>query len=240
MLNQLKKDLQKLSDKNRAIQCQRFFKTGKGEYGDGDKFIGISCGDMRKIARQYVSMSLVDLQKLINSQIHEHRQVALFILVNKYKKIKNTDVSKTAQQDRKKIVNFYLKNTKKINNWDLVDCSAHYIIGAYLLDKPDRKILYKLAKSKNLWEKRIAVISTFAFIRDGQFDDFLRISLTLLRDDHDLIHKAVGWMLREVGNRDQTIEEEFLKKYYKQMPRTMLRYAIEKFTEDKRQRYLKK
>ena len=230
MLDRIKKDLNKLGTKKRAEASAWFFKTGKGEYGEGDVFLGITVPEQRKIAKKYFNLSLNNLKILISSKIHEYRLISLFILINKYKKSDN--------KDKKKIFNFYLKNTKCINNWDLVDISAPNIVGDYLLSK-DKKILYKLAKSKNLWERRISIISTFRFIRENQFKDTLKISEILLNDEHDLIHKAVGWMLREIGKRDQKIEEKFLKKYYKTMPRTMLRYAIEKFEENKRKSYLK-
>lgn len=227
-LSELKKELKTLSNPERAKNLQRFFKTGKGEYGEGDVFLGIEGGvpAKRKIAKRYFDLNFKGLQKLLDSKIHEHRFMALIILINRFNK------------EEKKVFDFYIKNTRNINNWDLVDVSAHKIMGQYLLNK-DRKILCKFAKSKNLWEKRIAIISTYAFIREEEFDDILKISEIFLDDEHDLIHKAVGWMLREVGNRDRKVEEKFLKKYYKKMPRTMLRYAIEKFPEDLRQKYLK-
>jgi len=225
----LKKDLNTLGNPDQVKPLERFFKTGEGEYGEGDKFLGVSVPDQRKIAKRYQDLSLDDVQKLLDSRIHEHRQVALIILTHQYKRSK----------DKKKIADLYLKNTKNINNWDLVDISAPKILGDYLLDK-DRSVLYKLAKSKNLWEKRIAILSTYAFIKHAQFDDTLNISEILLNDKHDLIHKAVGWMLREVGKKNQAVEERFLRKHYKKMPRTMLRYAIEKFDEKKRKYYMKK
>lgn len=234
MLNQLKKDLQKLANPTKAKTALWFFKTGQGEYGEGDKFLGVSVPNQRTIAIKYKDLAITSLQSLLSSKIHEYRLTALFILVSQYNQAKKDG------QKKKEIVDFYLKNTPNINNWDLVDSSAHYILGGYLLDEPDRKILYKLAKSTNLWEKRIAIISTLAFIRANQFDDTLRIAEVLLNDKHDLIHKAVGWMLREVGNRNLKVAEEFLQRYYRQMPRTMLRYAIEKFSENKRLSYLKK
>jgi 3-methyladenine DNA glycosylase AlkD len=174
------------------------------------------------------------LQKLLSSKIHEYRLVALLILVQKYK-----SADAKALADKKEIVDFYLKNTKNINNWDMVDLSAHKILGEYYLDK-DRKIIYMLARSKNIWERRIAVLTTFQFIKNNQFEDALKIAKMLLNDQHDLIHKAVGWMLREIGKRNQKVEEKFLMKYYKSMPRTMLRYAIERFSEKKRKFYLTK
>ncbi len=231
MLNQLKKDLKKLANPEKASILQRFFKTGKGEYGEGDVFLGITVPEQRKIAKKYSELPLKETRKLLSGKIHEHRLTALLILVIKYKKADDTD--------KKKISHFYIKNFKHINNWDLVDLSSEKILGDYLLEK-DKSLLYRLAKSKNLWERRIAVITTFAFIRNNRFNDTLKISGLLLNDRHDLIHKAVGWMLREIGKRDQEVEEKFLKKHYRKMPRTMLRYAIEKFDEKKRQFYLKK
>ena len=229
MLKQLKADLQKLHDPKRAKALARFFKTGKGEYGEGDVFIGIKVGGQRRVAKKYTALNFTSLQKLIGSKYHEHRLVTLLILVNKFQK--------TNEKEKEKIIDFYLKNAKRVNNWDLVDLSAPKLLGPYLLDK-DRKILYKLACSKNLWEKRIGMMATATFIREGQFEDTFKIAKILLEDKHDLIHKAVGWMLREVGKRDQKAEEKFLKKHYQAMPRTMLRYAIEKFDETKRQAYL--
>ena len=227
MLKNLKRDLQKLAYPEKAEILQRFFKTGKGQYGQGDIFLGITVPDQRKVSKKYINLNLNNLEKLLHSKIHEHRLVALLILVEKYKK------------DNRKIYNFYLKNTNKINNWDLVDLTAHKIIGNYLLDKP-RNILYKLAHSKNLWQKRIAIIATFEFIRNNQFQDTIKISKILLADKHDLIHKAVGWMLRELGKRDEQVLIKFLKQHAHHMPRTMLRYSIEKFPEKKKKYYLKK
>ena len=230
MLSQLKKDLKKAGNKKQAKLLQRFFKTGKGEYGEGDVFLGIKVPVQREIAKKYYNLNLPKIQQLLESKIHEYRLVALIILKAKYKKADDNE--------KARIFNFYIKNTKKINNWDLVDISAPGIVGDFLLDKK-RKILYDLAESRNLWEKRISIISTFAFIDNGEFDDSLRIARILLYDKHDLIHKACGWMLREIGKKDQKVEEKFLKQYYKKMPRTMLRYAIERFEEKKRLRYLK-
>ena len=230
-LTQLKKELKKISSPRQAKILQRFFKTGKGEYGEGDIFLGIKVPEQRKVADKFQELSLKDIEKLLNSKIHEYRMSALFILIKQYEK--------ADEEYKKEIFNFYLKNTKNINNWDLVDLSAPKIVGDYLLNKP-RKILYKLARSSNLWERRIVIISTWIFIKNNEFDDTLKIAKILLNDKHDLIHKAVGWMLREVGKRDQKIEEEFLKKYYLKMPRTMLRYAIERFNEKKRKFYLGK
>jgi len=227
MLNEFKKDMNKLKNPKKAKLLSGFFKTGKGEYGEGDVFLGIMVPQQREVSKKHRYLSLNDLQVLLNSKIHEYRLTALFILIYQYQKAGN----------KKAIVNFYLKNTKNINNWDLVDLSAPRILGDYLISK-DRKILYKLAKG-HLWDKRIAILATFAFIAKKDFNDSLRIAEILLKDKHDLIHKAVGWMLREIGKRDRITEEKFLKKHCKNMPRTMLRYAIEKFDEKKRGFYLK-
>jgi len=234
MLEKIKKDLQKLSSKKRAKQCLRFVKVGKGEYGEKYIFAGIKTPDQRVLAKRYININLSDLQKLIISPTQEYRQTALLILVYKYQKAKTT-------KEKTMIYDFYIKNHKYIDSWGLVDVSAWHVVGQHMNEFPQKKnLLYDYVKSKDLWERRIAIVSTFAFIRQNQFTDTLKISKILLNDEHDLIHKAVGWMLREVGKRDQQIEEEFLQKYYKQMPRTMLRYAIEKFPENLRQKYLKK
>ena len=230
-LFQLKKELKELSNSKQAKNLQRFFKTGKNEYGEGDIFLGVKVPIQRKIAAKFQNLSLKDIEKLFGSKIHEHRMTSLFILISKYEK--------ADEREKKIIFNFYLKNIKNINNWDLVDISAPKIVGDYLMEKP-KEILYKFAKSKNLWKKRIAIISTYAFIKNNEFDDALKISEILIADKQDLIQKAVGWMLREIGKRDQKIEEKFLKKYYLKMSRTMLRYAIERFDENKRKFYLKK
>ena len=229
MLSLLKKDLHKLANPEKAKLLQRFFKTGRGEYGEGDVFLGIIVPDQRKIAGKYKFLNLKDIQYLLNSKFHEERMVALFILVEQYKK--------GDELLRKKIFDFYLNNTKKINNWDLVDLSAVKIIGHYLYGK-DKSVIYKFIKSKNIWERRIAVMATLYFINQKQYKDALQVCENLLHDNHDLIHKATGWMLREIGKRNMDVEEEFLKKYYKIMPRMMLRYAIEKFDIKKRQFYL--
>ena len=230
-LIQLKKELKELSDPKQAKILQGFFKTGKGEYGEGDMFLGVKVPIQRKVVTSFRGLPQKDIEKLLNSKIHEYRMTVLLILIDQYEK---------ANESEKKIIfNFYLKNSKSINNWDLVDISAPKIVGDYLMRKP-RTVLYKFARSRNLWQRRIAIISTFTFIRNNDFDDTLKISKMFLSDEHDLIHKAVGWMLREVGKRDQRIEEEFLKKHYSKMPRVMLRYAIEKFDENKKKFYLRK
>ena len=230
MLSQLIKELEKEGSPEQAEVLQKFFKTGKGDYGEGDVFLGIKVPVQRKIAKKYYGLNLYKLQELLNSKIHEHRLTSLIILTDKYKK--------SSEENKGNIFNFYLKNAKNINNWDLVDLSAPKIVGDFLSDNK-KNILYELVQSENLWEKRIAIVSTFAFIKKHEFDDTLMIADELLNDTHDLIHKAVGWMLREVGKRNQEILEGFLKEHYKKMPRTMLRYAIEKFDEGKRKKYLR-
>ncbi len=230
---EVEKVLEELSSDTRADSSRWFFKTDPGEYGEGDEFIGVKVPDQRKVAKKYKDLPLEEVQKLLDSPIHEHRLTALFILVSQYERTKD-------EKDKKRIYDLYLKNIAKgnVNSWDLVDSSAHKIAGAYLQDK-DRDKLYDLADSDNLWEQRTAIIATAWFIKNDQFGDTLLISEKLLDHEHDLIHKAVGWMLREVGNRDFVTEDDFLKKHYMDMPRTMLRYSIEKFPEPTRQKYLK-
>jgi 3-methyladenine DNA glycosylase AlkD len=223
----IKKEMKKMADPEKARILQRFFKTEPGQYGEGDIFLGIIVPKIRIVARKHRKIKLSEASKLLKSKIHEERLLAVFILVDKFQ----------AEAEKKKIVDLYLKNTRYINNWDLVDLSAGKIIGAYFYERP-KKILHKLARSKNLWERRIAIIATSYFIGKDKFNDTLKISEILLSDRHNLIHKAVGWMLRETGKRSQRIEEGFLKKHYKKMPRTMLRYAIEKFSEKLRKAYL--
>jgi 3-methyladenine DNA glycosylase AlkD len=230
-LERLRLDLKRLANPEKAKLLSRFFKTGPGEYGEGDVFLGIMVPEQRKVAKKYSGLSLPEIQDLLTSKIHEHRLVSVFILVSKYQK---ADPS-----GKKDIYDFYLRNTKNINNWDLVDMSAPKIMGDHLLER-DKSILYKLARSDNLWERRISILSTAAFIDKHQFEDSLKISELLLGDKHDLIHKAVGWMLREMGKKDQEVEEMFLRKHHKVMPRTMLRYAIERFEEKKRKAYMAK
>jgi len=230
-LIQLKKELKNLAKPKQAKILQRFFKTGPGEYGEGDVFLGIKMPIQRKVEEKYLNLSVSDLQKLLKDQIHEYRMVGLLILVGKYKQ--------AGLKEKKELFNFYLKNTRNINNWDLVDVTCPNIVGDYLLDKP-RYILYRLVKSKSLWDRRIAIISTFAFIRSNDLKDAFKLSAILLNDKHDLMHKAVGWMLREAGKKDQTALERFLNRHAKIMPRTMLRYAIERLSEPKRKFYMKK
>jgi 3-methyladenine DNA glycosylase AlkD len=227
----LKKDIATQKDPAYAKNLQRFFKTGKGEYGEGDVFLGLRVPQCRAIATAYADdISLKDLTTLISSPFHEERLVALLILVEQFK---NANTRK-----QKNIYNYYLSHTQYINNWDLVDLSAHHIVGAHLFTM-SHATLFALAKSDNLWERRIAVVATFYFIKEHAYDSSLAIAELLLKDPHDLIHKAVGWMLREVGKNNIAIEKKFLDTHVKQMPRTMLRYAIERFPEKERQRYLK-
>lgn len=234
MNKELEIRLKKESNVKKAKILSGFFKTGKGEYGEGDIFLGITVPIQRKIAKDFSYISFKDIQELLDNKIHEKRLIALIILIIKYNKaLKEKD-----ENTKKEIFELYLKNSKNINNWDLVDLSAPNIVGDYLIDKP-KEALYKMANSDNLWDKRIAIISTFTFIRKNYFNDTIKISNILLNDPHDLIHKAVGWMLREIGKRDLLVLRRFLEENYKKMPRTMLRYAIEKFEQKERQKYLK-
>jgi len=231
-LKNLKNDLRSFQRLEKAKILMRFFKTGKGEYGEGDEFLGLMTDETRSVAKKYFDLPLADISKLLASKLHEERVVAVMILAKRFNK---ADLS-----GKKEIYDFYFENISGINDWDLVDSSAPIIVGGYLyLSGETREVLYKLVKSNNLWKKRIAMMATFYFIKERDFSDALKIAEILVNDSHDLIHKAVGWMLREVGNRDIGTEEKFLEKYYKQMPRTMLRYAIEKFPEEKRQKCLK-
>jgi len=221
--------LQKMGDKEDARFLQGFFKTGPGQYGEGDIFLGIRVPAVRKLAKECKSLSIEEALSLLHSPYHEVRLFALIFLVNTF--------AKADEPTQKKIYDLYLANTKYINNWDLVDLSAPNIMGAFLSER-SRKPLYKLAKSKILWKRRIAVLATFYFIRNNQFEDFIRIAEILLHDKEDLIHKAVGWMLREVGKRDIGYLESFLRKHCRTMPRIMLRYAIERFTPERRKIFL--
>jgi len=230
IIRNIRKKLQQLGSEEKAKVLKKFFKTGPGEYGEGDVFIGVGVPELRKMVKEYPDITIEESVQLLRSRIHEERMLALLILVGKYSK-GNEDV-------KKRIYELYLQHTKFINSWDLVDGSAHHIVGDFLMDK-SKEPIYRLAKSNNLWERRIAILSTFRFIKYDNYLETLKISRILLTDEQDLIHKAVGWMLREIGKRHISTEEIFLKKYYKRMPRTMFRYAIEKFPESKRQKYLK-
>jgi 3-methyladenine DNA glycosylase AlkD len=226
----VRRELQSLADPDKAVILQRFFKTGPGQYGEGDVFIGVTVPQSRQVAKKFIKLPLVEVKVLLYSGLHEERLVALLILAQKY--------DNASGMEKEEIVRFYLDNIKQVNNWDLVDLSAPSILGAHLMDV-DRVLLYRLAGSGSVWERRIAIVATLRFIRNNDFSDTLKIAAMLLHDDHDLIHKAAGWMLREVGKRDVAAEEAFLEKHCKVMPRTMLRYAIERFPESKKRRYMK-
>lgn len=226
---QISKLLRGLRDPVRAAHSARYFKTGKGEYGEGDRFLGIRVPDLRAQVKKFDAVSLEDVQTLLMSIYHEERLFALLLLVRKF--------ATGDEKAQAAIYHLYLRNTQHINNWDLVDSSASQIVGGYL-ESRDRKILYRLARSDSVWERRIAVIATFRFIKYDQFDDALMLASLLLADEEDLIHKAVGWMLREIGKRNPAVEKDYLQGHYKTMPRTMLRYAIERFPERERKQYL--
>jgi 3-methyladenine DNA glycosylase AlkD len=231
-MKRIKKELRQHANKEKAKILQRFFKTGEGQYGEGDVFLGLTVPIQRQIAKAASERILLDgVEKLLGSRIHDERMVALLILVDKY--------AKGDEKTKREVYDFYLANMKGINNWDLVDLSAPKIVGDYLLEREDRRVLVRLVRSKNLWERRIGIVSTFAFIRKSEFDDTLRIAKILLGDSHDLIHKAVGWMLREIGKRDADILRKFLKENYNELPRMTLRYAIERFDEKERKKWLK-
>jgi len=227
--DQIRKRLRLFATKEKAAVLQRFFKTGPGQYGEGDKFLGVVVPDMRKVAKEFRDTPITEVLDLLRSSFHEERLLALLLLVHRFEQ--GDDAM------RKRVYTLYLKNTKYINNWDLVDLTAPKIVGPYL-DGGSRSPLYRLVRSKNLWERRIAILATFPYIRQGDFTDALALSEKLLADDEDLMHKAVGWMLREVGKKDVETLEGFVKKHHRRMPRTALRYAIERFPEAKRKRYL--
>lgn len=227
-------ELQSVASTEKAAHLSRFFKTGPGEYGEGDRFLGIPVPLTRNIAKANIDTPLEELQILLHSPWHEARLCTLLILVERFKKKKTTD------EERCNIYQFYLKNTRHCNNWDLVDLSCPTIVGGYLLHQPDRSLLYRLAESDNLWEQRIAIVSTIALIRHDQFDDTLALSRKLMNHKHDLMHKAVGWMLREIGKRNRDVLSEFLDEYATRLPRTALRCAIEHYPEEERQAFLRK
>lgn len=231
--SEVQKTLRLLADPIEAKGAARFFKTGPGQYGEGDIFWGLAVPDQRKIAKQFIDLPLKELGILLKNKVHEQRLTALLILVYQF--------AKANEKTKQKLYTFYLKNTQYINNWDLVDTSARDIVGKYMVaHSEERAKLYKLVKSKNLWERRISIIATFAFIQEKDFTDTLKISELLLRDKEDLMHKAVGWMLREIGKRDRTVLVKFLQTFKAKMPRTALRYAIEHFPPEIRKSYLKK
>lgn len=227
---EIRKRVRELGNAERAEVLQRFFKTAPGQYGEGDIFLGLTVPQMRALAKEYRALADAEIVNLLQSAFHDERAIALFILVQAF--------ARGDEAKRKAIYELYLQQTKFINNWDLVDSSAAQIVGGFL-EKRSRKPLYMLARSHSLWERRIAIIATFHLIRRNEFTDTLKIAKLLLTDTEDLIHKAVGWMLREVGKRNLDSEEEFLIAHYEKMPRTMLRYAIEKFPEARRQMYLR-
>ena len=232
------KELKKVSSSKKAKIHQRFFKTGKGEYGEGDVFIGVTVPNIRSICKKYLKeISLRDLNFFITHEVHEYRLFALLILTYMYERSEKEKILKIKEEKQKEIFDYYIKHIRWINNWDLVDVTAPKIVGQYLKDK-DRSLLYDLIESKSIWEQRIAILSTFTFIKDNDFKEILSFSEMLLDHYHDLIHKALGWMLREVGKKDVDVLKKFLNKHVSKMPRTMLRYAIEKFDKEERLRYL--
>ena len=230
MMATIQKELEALGDAARVAVLQRFFKTGPGEYAAGDRFRGIRVPVLRRLVRKYQNISLAETRRLLQSPFHEDRLLALLIMIRHY--------YREDRAVREKIHHFYLEHTRFVNNWDLVDASAPHLVGHYLEDHPS-DTLTRLAASGDLWERRIAIMATFHFIKKNDFGETLRIARLLLGDQEDLIHKAVGWMLREVEKRETNVAEAFLQSYYRNMPRTMLRYAIERLPEARRQAYLK-
>ncbi len=226
----IRQRLRTFATKEKAAGLKRFFKTDPGQYGAGDKFLGVMVPDIRQAVKEFRETPLLEVTKLLRSPWHEERLCALLLLVDRF--------AHGDEAARKKVYSLYLRNTRSINNWDLVDLSAPRIVGPFL-DGGSRAILYRFVRSKDLWERRIAILATFHFIRKGDFSDALALAEMLLADEHDLMHKAVGWMLREVGKKDAAVLEGFLREHHQRMPRTSLRYAIERFPEAKRKRYLK-
>ncbi|NCD13938.1 MAG: DNA alkylation repair protein [Bacteroidia bacterium] len=229
---EIKKALLAYGSPERARHSSYFFKTGKGEYGEGDRFIGCTVPETRKVASRYPAIPLNELEQLLHDPLHECRLCALLILVGQFNRADN--------ERRGEIVGFYLSHTSRVNNWDLVDLSCYQIVGEWLKDKGDRSLLYRLTESDLLWDQRIAMVSTLAFIRNHDFDDTLHLSQIFLTHDHDLMHKASGWMLREAGKRDEQVLTGFLDRFHRVMPRTMLRYAIERLTPEQRQHYMQR
>ena len=231
MLSTLTDKLTALADPEKAAFLQCFFKTGKGQYAEGDIFLGIKVPEIRAAIKEYHGMTLPDIKGLLYSGLHEVRLAGFLLLVALFKKA-------TTENERREIYDFYIAHAKQANNWDLVDLSCKDIIGAYLAGKKDRRILYQLAGSSSLWEQRIAIVSTWAFIKRGDFDDTLRIAEKLLAHNHDLIHKATGWMLREVGKKDKKVLAVFLQRHAAAMPRTALRYSLEHFLPEEKRQYM--
>jgi 3-methyladenine DNA glycosylase AlkD len=227
---EIQRELESLGDPRHAAVLLRFFKTGPGEYGEGDRFRGIRVPVLRKMARKYCGLAQAEVGRLLQSAFHEDRLLALLLLIDRYYRVDDAV--------RDGIHRFYLEHTGWVNNWDLVDASSPHLVGHYLQGRP-KDLLTRLAASGILWERRMAIIATFHFIKQGDLDETFRIAAWLLSDPEDLIHKAVGWMLREAGKRDVTAAETFLGAHYRRMPRTMLRYAIERLPEARRQAYLK-
>ena len=226
-------ELHSVADEKQAQHLQRFFKTGKGEYGEGDIFLGITVPIIRDIVKVNKLLIFTEIEILLDSKYHEARMAGFLFLVQQFKKTKN-------EEEKKAVFDFYISNARKANNWDLVDLSCKDIIGQYLLNKEDRGILYTFAKSDNLWEQRISVVSTWAFIKHNDFTDILQLAEILMHHPHDLMRKAIGWMLREVGKRDRDVLSDFLEKYHKVMPRTTLRYSVEHYTADERIRFMQR
>ena len=224
----IRKELREKSDLTKASFLQSFFKTGKGQYGEGDVFLGVVVPEIRKIAKRHKELSLDELSVLLASKFHEERMCALLILLERYHH----------SPEKESVVSYYLKNKRGINNWDLVDVSAHKILGDWLKDKEDRNVLFRMSSSSSLWDRRISIMASYAFIKNKDYEDTLKLASILINDEEDLIHKAAGWMLREIGKRDKRKEEIFLKKHAAEMPRTMLRYAIEKFPQKERKKYM--
>lgn len=231
MIHQIRQALKQESDATKAAFFPRFFKTGKGEYGEGDVFLGVTVPRQRAIARRFSDAPLADIEAMLADPVHEMRLTALLILVRRFEK--------GTPDERKEIADFYLRHLDGVNNWDLVDSSAPYILGAWLLPKKDRSVLYRLARSGKLWRERVAIVATYALIKAGEFDDTIRIATILLHHKHDLIHKAVGWMLREVGKKDEKVLRAFLSEHAATMPRTALRYAIERMDAVDRAAYMR-
>lgn len=228
----IKEALLRFGNAGKASHATCFFKTGKGEYGEGDRFIGSTVPETRMVAKANSQAPLIELDRLLDDEMHECRLCALMILVAQFKR--------ADERKRKEIVDFYLSRTSRVNNWDLVDLSAYHIVGEWLKDKEDRSLLYRLAESRLLWDQRIAVVSTLAFIRKHDFSDILKLAEMFLTHPHDLMHKACGWMLREAGKRDEKALTGFMDSYSRVMPRTMLRYAIERLTPEQKRNYMQR
>ena len=227
----VRRQLKTMANPEKAAFFPRFFKAGPGEYAEGDKFIGVIVPNQRKVAKQFRDLPQTEIDKLLKDPVHECRLTGLLILVGQFERSKD-------QAQRKSIMQYYLSRTDAVNNWDLVDSSAHKILGKWLVDRKDRRVLDRLAKSKNMWEQRIAMVATYTLIKNGELDDTLRLAEKLLSHKHDLIHKAVGWMLREAGKQDDKVLLAFLDQHAHRMPRTMLRYSIVKLSDARRKKYL--